>query len=249
MENDVLQDLSMAGVCWELSENPTNQNIRKKPIQQNFSDSANRPDTKPVIIPASAPITLDTVKSMVERPNDIQSLIRMIGEFNHPLRNGATNVVMPNIANNPNGLLIITDIPSSDDDLSGNILSGNAGEMIDKMLSAIDMNRDNVSIIPLVFWRTPGGRTPTREELDLVRPFINKILEMLKPNVILTLGTLAATEIGQINLTSMHGNDIKSESGYTIIPIYHPNYLILKPSAKRDVWNALQNVQKILKNA
>ena len=202
-----------------------------------------------VIIPPSAPITLDTVKSMAERPNDIQSLVRMVTEFNHPLRSGATNVVMPNIAQNPNGLLVITDIPSSDDDLSGKILSGNAGEMLDKMLSAIEMSRENVSIISLVFWRTPGGRTPSREELDLVRPFINKMIEMLKPRVILTLGTLAATEIGQINLTSMHGNEIETDAGYTVVPIYHPNYLILKPSAKRDVWNALQNVQKMLKNA
>jgi DNA polymerase len=202
-----------------------------------------------MIVPPSAPITLDTVKSMVTRPNDIQSLIRMICEFNHPLRNGATNVVIPNIATNPNGLLIITDIPSTDDDLSGNILSGIAGEMTDKMLSAIDMSRDSVSIIPLVFWRTPGGRTPTKEELDLVRPFIDKMIKMLNPRVILTFGTLAAQEIGQTSLTSEHGNEIKTESGYTVIPVYHPNYLILKPSAKRDVWNALQNVQKMLKNA
>ena len=185
---------------------------------------------------------------MVERPNDIDSLIRMIGEFNHPLRNGVTNVVMPNIATKPNGLLIITDSPSTDDDISGKILSGMAGEMTDKMLSALDMNRENVSIVPLSFWRTPGGRTPTREELDLVRPFIDKIIEMLKPKVIVTFGTLAATEIAQIDLSSLHGNEIQSPNGYTIIPVFHPNYLILKPSAKRDVWNALQNVQKLLKN-
>ena len=71
---------------------------------------------------------------------------------------------------------------------------------------------------------------------------------MLNPKVIVTFGTLAATEIANINLTSAHGDEIKSEKGYTIIPIYHPNYLILKPSAKKDVWNALQNIQKLLKN-
>ena len=86
--------------------------------------------TTPIIIPACAPITLDTVKSMVTRPVDTDSLVRMIGEFNHPLRSGATNVVLPNIAIKPNGLLIITDLPSSDDDLSGKILSGAAGAMM-----------------------------------------------------------------------------------------------------------------------
>ena len=249
MGKDSLLDLKMAGVQWELSETPCNCASKKTPVQQTFASQTNRQDTGPVIVPPSAPITLETVKSMVSRPTDIQSLVRMVCEFNHPLRNGVTNVVLPNIAQNPNGLLIITDIPSTDDDLSGNILSGIAGEMTDKMLSAIDMSRDSVSIVPLVFWRTPGGRTPTKEELDLVRPFIDKIIEMLNPKVILTFGTLAAQEIGQTNLTSMHGNEITTNSGYTVIPVYHPNYLILKPSAKRDVWNALQNVQKMLKNA
>ena len=247
MGSNALRDLNMAGVRWELAETTSKTDIKKTPIQQNFTDISNRSASKPIIVPPSAPITLDTVKSMVARPTDIDSLVRMICEFNHPLRDCATNAVSPNIAKNPNGLLIITDIPSTEDDLSGKILSGNAGELIDKMLSAIEMSRQEVSIIPLVFWRTPGGRTPTREELDLARPFVDKIIEMLKPKIIITLGTLAATEIAQANLTSGHGIEIQNDCGYIIIPIYHPNYLILKPSAKREVWDALQNVQKLLK--
>lgn len=241
MGHYALQDLNMAGVKWELTE-PHEKNQNKTVSSQKFFQQ------RPVIVPATAPITLDTVKSMVERPKDIDSLIRMIGEFNHPLRDGATNVVMPNIAKYPNGLLIITDMPSSDDDLSGQILSGQAGEMINNMLSAIEMSRDSVSIVPLIFWRPPGNRTPNREELDLARPFVDKIIQMLNPKMIITLGTLAATEIGQINLSTNHGCEIQHVNGYSVVPIYHPNYLILKPSAKRDVWGVLQNVQKILKN-
>lgn len=245
MRINAIQELKMAGIQWELVENPTNSTTK---TIQNQPNQPNRINTKPIIVPASAPLTLETVKSMVERPENISALVRMVAEFNHPLRNGATNVVMPNIAQKPNGLVIITDIPSADDDLSGQILSGAAGEMIDKMLSAIGMSRESVSIIPLVFWRTPGGRTPTREELDLVRPFTDKILDMLQPKVVLTLGTLSATEIAKINLTANHGNEIQSEQGYKIFPIYHPNYLMLKPSAKKDVWSVLQNVQNLLKN-
>ena len=245
MGYNALQDLYMAGVRWELSEDIKKHGLEK--TTQTNSASAYTP-SKPVIVPACAPITLDIAKSMATRPGDIESLVRMILEFNHPLRVGATNGVMPNIAPLPNGLVIITDMPSTDDDLSGKILSGAAGEMMDKMLSAIEMGRDSVSIVPLVFWRPPGGRTPTREELDLIRPFIDKMLEMLKPKIVITLGTLATTEIGQANLTANHGAQIQSDKGFTVIPMYHPNYLILKPSAKRDVWTVLQNVQKMLKN-
>lgn len=247
MLNHNLQDLSMAGVYWELTEEPIKQIKKQKPIQQSFQTSQDKSE-KNIIVPPTAPITLDTVKSMIVRPETIEALTRMVAEFNHPLRSGATNVVLPNIASNPNGLLIITDLPSSEDDLSGNILSGNAGDMVDKMLSAIDMTRKNVSIIPILFWRTPGGRTPTREEIDLSMPFVEKMINMLKPRIIITFGTLATTEIAKSNLNDAHGKEITSENGYTIIPMYHPNYLILKPSAKRDVWSALQNVQKLLKN-
>ena len=246
MGSYALQDLNMAGVYWELTETPFKSVSKKTPIQEELI--SNKEENKSVIIPPSAPITLDTVKSMVERPNDIDSLVRMIAEFNHPLRTGATNVVMPNIATKPNGLLIITDLPSSDDDLSGKILSGVAGELTDKMLSAIEMSSDNVSIIPLLFWRTPGGRSPNREELDLSLPFVNKMIDMLAPKIVITFGTLATSEITKTNLTDVHGNEIVLDNGLKIIPMYHPNYLILKPSAKKDVWDALQNIQKLLKN-
>ena len=246
MRNYVLQDLIMAGVQWELAENPTKPDVKKAPVQQTLlSDKEN---SRPIIVPPSAPITLDTVKSMVERPNDIDSLIRMVAEFNHPLRSGATNVVLPNIATKPNGVVIITDLPSPDDDASGKILSGQAGDLTDKMLAAINMSRESVSIIPLLFWRTPGGRTPNREEIDLSLPFVNKIIDMLKPKVVITFGTLSTTEFAKINLSDFHGAEITTDKGYTVIPMYHPNYLILKPSAKKDVWNALQNMQKLLKN-
>lgn len=247
MGKDILQDLHLAGVKWEITEETAKNAVKKPPVQQNFQNTQPCTD-QPIIVPAAAPITLDTVKSMVNRPTDTDSLVRMICEFNHPLRSGATNTVKPNIAKNPNGLLIITDLPSADDDLSGNILSGNTGEMTDKMLSAIGMSRENVSIIPLLFWRTPGGRTPLREELDLARPFVDKLIEMLMPRIIITFGTLAATEFAKTNLNDSNGNEIKDEKGRIIVPLYHPNYLILKPSAKKDVWVALQNIQKLLKN-
>jgi len=246
MEYNSLKDLDMAGVRWELDENlPLSNSIQKN--NSNQKNKSNRV-VSPMIVPASAPITLEVVQSMANRPTDINAITRMIYEFNHPLRSGVTNVVGPSFATNPNGLMIITDMPSSEDDLSGNILSGEVGELTDKMLSAIEMSRKTVSIIPLIFWHTPGNRTPTREELDLTRPFIDRIIGMTKPKVILTLGSLAAKEIANINIAKSHGIQTTIQKDIIVIPIYHPNYLLLKPSIKKEVWAVLQNVQKLLKN-
>lgn len=246
MQFEELRDLLISGVKWELSETST--------INLDATNSRQAATTvqraSAGIVPPVAPIqTISTATaiSMAARPGDLDTLCRMISEFNHPLRNSATNVVLPTIAPNPNGLIIVTDIPGADDDATGKILSGTTGELIDKMLAAIEMSRDNVSIVPMLFWRTPGGRTPSHEEIDLSRPFVDRIIGFLSPKIILTLGSLPAAEIGNIQITQDHGKVIDLANGVKLIAMYHPNYILLKPSVKRDVWAALQNVQKLLK--
>ena len=246
MQIEELRDLVLSGVKWELSETPTIA-LSTQPVPQQQSNQAR---TNPTVVPPIAPVqtvSQSTAVSMAARPGDLDALCRMIAEFNHPLRDGATNVVLPSIATKPNGLVIVTDMPGTDDDASGKILSGGAGELMDKMLSAIDMSSENVSITPMLFWRTPGGRTPTRSEIDLARPFVDRVLEMLAPRVILTIGSLPATEIGNVQIARDHGKVVDLPNGAKLIAMYHPNYLMLKPSAKREAWATLQDAQKLLK--
>ena len=248
MYREAPKDLILSGIQWEINEQPnlpicTDSGSHTAPTKCAHTTTSN-------IVPPIAPnqtISQSTVIAMASRPNDIDSLCRMIGEFNHPLRRSATNVVLPHIAPNPNGVIILTDMPSSDDDASGNILSGTTGDTVDKMLNAIEMSRNSVSIIPMLFWRTPGGRTPTNDEITLTRPFVDRLIVMLKPKIIITLGTLPATEFGHTQLPKNHGIPVDTAYGAKLVPIYHPNYMALKPSAKREVWDALQNIQNLLK--
>ncbi len=248
MQNS-LKDLVLAGVKWELSENSVGF---MELIHQN-APAPERTRTVSTVVPPISPIvpmSVDTAVAMATRPTTVDALLRMILEFNHPLRASVTNTVLPSAAKNPNGIMIITDIPSSDDDLSGNILSGVAGDLLDKMLVAIGMSRETVSITPLIFWRTPGGRTPSRTDLDLSRPFVDRFIELPEPKIIITLGTIAASEIVPgMNLMHNHGMESVLPNGIHVFSIYHPNYMILKPESKRDVWNVLQQVQNLLKNS
>ena len=246
-----IKDLVLSGVRWELTDAPMSVNVNNASAGKSAENTNVAGRTQTAIVPPIAPqqsVSVETATAMAARPADIDALCRMISEFNHPLRAGATNVVLPHIAKNPNGLVIVTDVPGGDDDLNGQILSGAAGELMDKMLAAIGMSRMMVSFVPMVFWRTPGGRTPTRQELDLARPFVNRVIEMLHPRFILTLGTLPAVEIANATLPRGHGMTVVLPNGVTAMPIFHPNYLMLKPAAKRDAWNALQIVQNLLKN-
>ena len=252
-----IRDLDLAGVQWEIADVPmvtrAKWNASAAATNTAPASDASTPGNAPrvMVVPPIAPIesiNVETAISMAARPTDIDNLIRMIGEFNHPLRAATTRTVFPNIAKNSNGLVIVTDVPGADDDASGQILSGRAGELLDKMLNAIGMSRDSVSIVPIIFWRTPGGRTPTADELALSRPFVNRLLEFLSPKMILTLGATPASEIANIALTHAHGRVSNAPDGTPVMSIYHPNYLLLKPSAKRDVWTALQELQNLLKN-
>ena len=251
-----LTDLVAAGVKWEIMEIPAAIGAAEKSAAAAAQKNATRPNdagrVATMVVPPIAPVqsvSVATAAAMAARPNDLDALCRMIAEFGHPLRAAATNVVLPHVATKPNGLVIITDMPGIDDDATGKILAGAAGELLDKMLAAIGMSRECVSISPMLFWRTPGGRTPTAEEMALSRPFVNRFLEISSPRVILTLGTSAATEIAGANLSRAHGGVVTLAGGAVAVPIFHPNYLLLKPNAKRDVWVALQQVENLLKNA
>lgn len=257
MNDNCVQDLILAGVKWEIADVPcalrakwgaaSAASVPQSQTAQNGGHVGARAAVVPPIAP-SCTVTQDAADSMARRPADVDGMLRMIGELNHPLRAAATGTVFPNIAKNPNGLVIVTDVPGAEDDATGKILSGASGELLDKMLAAIGMSRDNVSIVPIVFWRTPGGRTPTTDELSLARPFVSRLLEMLSPRAILTLGATPALEIANVKLSTAHGALCKTSDGVPVMPIYHPNYLLLKPSAKRDVWTALQELQNLLKN-
>ncbi len=257
MQNDALRDLVLSGVKWEISEYPfataaavaaATIHSSPAPVMAPVADTPRRPiSVVPPIAPVAA-ISVDTANAMAARPSDIESLNRMIAEFNHPLRGGVTNVVLPHVATNPSGVVIITDVPGADDDASGVILNPTspAGELLNKMMGAIGLSRDTISIIPITFWRTPGGRAPTADELNLGRPFVMRALELMNPKFVLTLGTLPAADILKRTLPRDHGMIDELSPGVQAMPLFHPNYLILKPAAKRDAWNALQNMQKML---
>ncbi|MCL2017956.1 MAG: uracil-DNA glycosylase [Alphaproteobacteria bacterium] len=249
MKNYSLQDLILSGVKWELLDEPATHRMHK--IKNNNESTAInstlRVSDSPAVPMAPVISTSDALEyaQAAAMATDNESLCAAIKGCNHPLRAFA-KTISPHLSGR---IVIITDSPSSDDDESGKILSGAAGDLLDKMMTAIGLSRDQTTIIPLVFWRPAGGRTPTREELDLARPFVDRAISLSAPKVILTLGTLAAAEIAGAALPKQHGETIKCKiqnADVKAIPIFHPNYILLKPDAKKPVWEALQKLLQIL---
>jgi DNA polymerase len=226
MKFNLLHDLDLAGVKWELSNfaYPGNKEFEKENYEQNTNTIKN------IIAPIS-PISLTTSQEFACKVTNFSELCNAITKFNHPLKMFAKNTIMPTIGER---LLILTDTPSSNDDESGQILSGVSGELLNKMLIAIGLEKDLVSICPLLFWRTPGGRTPTDEELSLTSPFIDKFIELTKPKAVLTLGALAAKY------------QFKNNFGVQVFSIPNLEFMILKPDSKKIAWEELQKLLKSL---
>ncbi|MCQ2562060.1 MAG: uracil-DNA glycosylase [Alphaproteobacteria bacterium] len=241
-----LLDLHLAGVEWEIQEKPIKTNLEKN----GTNNTSSKQHGEPIIVPAMAPVTLETAKSMANRPTDTESLSRMLGEFNHPLKSTATNVVLPSFSEIPSNILFITDFPNTEDDIAGQILSGKIGNLFDKMLNAINLSRKTINITPLLFWNTPGNRTPTTEEITLAKPFVDRIISLLHPTIIVTLGTFACKEFTGTKLSESHDTEITMPEyeNTTIFPIYHPSMMLLNTNLKRDAWETLQKIQKMLKN-
>lgn len=138
-------------------------------------------------------------------------------------------------------LMIIGEAPGRDEDQSGVPFVGPAGQLLDKMLAAIGLGEADVHITNAVYWRPPGNRTPSPQETQVCRPFLDRQIELVEPDFILLLGGAAAnTMLGvQGGIMRLRGNWREIEiDGRKIkaMPTLHPAFLLRSPANKRQAW-------------
>jgi uracil-DNA glycosylase family 4 len=149
-------------------------------------------------------------------------------------------------------LVIVTGWPSEDDDRLSQVLSGQAGELFDKMLAAINLSRQDVFIIQVVKCLTPGNRLPKADEINTCLPFLLRQIEILQPRLICTLGPLAAVallkrEESLFRLRGrIHAYHTMQGAVIPLLPTIHPAFLLKNPDLKKASWQDLQLLQKKL---
>jgi uracil-DNA glycosylase len=148
-------------------------------------------------------------------------------------------------------LMLIGDAPTSDDDQQGKPLAGAEGQLLDRMLAAIGLAEADVHIATSVYWRPPGNRRPTAVELAVCRPFLNRQIELVAPQIIVMLGELpvqhlfdSADKIMKVRGTwrdlTVSGRVLR------VLPMLHPSYLLKSPAAKRLAWADLRLLKSAL---
>ncbi len=147
-------------------------------------------------------------------------------------------------------LLIIGEAPGEDEDAQGESFVGQAGQLLNAMLQAIDLDRQVVYLTNVIKCRPPENRNPHISETICCDPYLQRQIELVKPKLILALGRVAAQHLlmSQDNLGEMRGKQ-HSYNGIPLIVSYHPAYLLRKPVEKRKSWQDLQRVKQIINSS
>jgi uracil-DNA glycosylase len=147
-------------------------------------------------------------------------------------------------------VMLIGEAPGRDEDLAGEPFVGKAGQLLDKMLAAIELTQHDVHITNIVYWRPPGNRTPTPQEAQVCRPFLERQVELVAPKLIVLLGGAAAKHMLDVTdgILRIRGRTHDIEIGSVrprAIATLHPAYLLRTPAAKRLAWRDLLTIKAL----
>ena len=192
-------------------------------------------------------------KDNLNKIKDLSELEIAIKNFNGcNLKNSAKNTVFAD--GNPNAkVMFIGEAPGKDEDIKGIPFVGLAGQLLDKMLFSIKLDRSKVYITNIIPWRPPGNRQPTTQEILLCVPFIQKHIELVRPKILVLLGGTATKALLLLDegIMKSRGKWHKYSSYGLANPIltraiFHPAFLLRSPSYKKLAWEDLKEIEKKL---
>lgn len=168
------------------------------------------------------------------------------------LKKGARNFVFSD--GNPGArVMIVGEAPGAEEDRIGRPFVGRAGQLLDRMLAAIGLDRTSdaperaVYITNVLPWRPPANRTPTAEEMAVMVPFLERHIALADPDVLILMGnTPCAALLGRSGILRMRGTWTQA-LGKPVMPMTHPAYLLRNPAAKREAWADLLEIQARLR--
>ena len=206
----------------------------------------------PVAVPDEGQIALARQRAATAATLD--ELRQQMAEFDGcNLKFTAKNLVFAD-GNPEASIMLVGEAPGRDEDLEGLPFVGRSGQLLDRMLAAIGLDRQSVYIANVIPWRPPGNRTPTPQETEICRPFIERQIELANPKVLVTLGgpsaktLLHATE-GVMRLRGNWKVHVTA-SGVAIpaMPTLHPAYLLRNPAHKKFAWRDFLEIKAKLRS-
>ena len=256
--NDALSTLNWlveAGADEAITDQPVNRLVAKAQVAPLPPAAPERPaPARPVPARAPAPLPLDgdaigTAQAAAAAATSLAELKAALEAFDGcALKRTATNTVFADgIAEGR--VMLIGEAPGRDEDRVGKPFVGRAGQLLDKMLASIALDRkSNAYITNVINWRPPDNRDPTPEEAAACLPFLRRHIELAQPRLIILLGAVAARHVVGVTdgIMRLRGRWLEYRIGDMMVPLMptlHPAYLLRQPAHKKLAWRDLQAVR------
>jgi DNA polymerase len=242
LTDEPVNRLSDPAIVPVASETPLSQPVRTIPA----AIPALRGETPPA--PEAA---IHLAREAARTAPTLEVLRELLEKFDGcALKSTATQLVFAD--GNPQArIMFVGEAPGREEDLEGLPFVGRSGKLLDRMIGAIGLDRTSAYIANVIPWRPPGNRTPTPQETQICLPFIQRQIELVNPDVLVTLGnpstqTLLSTREG---IMKTRGRWFDYDTGTRVIralATFHPAYLLRSPSYKRLSWQDLRSIAKAL---
>jgi DNA polymerase len=248
----VLEWYRQAGVDIAVDEAPVDRFATSAAAPVKRAPLPGRTPPAPAAVPA-VPLLTDPgeTRAIAAAAESLEALRAAVDAYDGcALKHRATQLCFAD--GNPEAeIMLVGEGPGEQEDRQGKPFVGRAGQLLDRMLGAIGLDRTQVYIANMVPWRPPGNRNPTPEELALCAPFLHRQVELVAPKVLVTLGNVPTQALFETNrgITRLRGQwktlTINSWSG-PAIPTLHPAFLLRTPSAKAQAWRDMLSLKAAL---
>ncbi|MEN8894333.1 uracil-DNA glycosylase [Planktotalea arctica] len=261
MESQLDYHTAKALLEWQVEFGVT-ETISDVPV--NRFEVAPEPKAKPVLVAAAqaraapvrpmhpAPVEVDgtaLARAASAGAHDIAALkVAMAGFEACELKRGARNLVFAD--GTPGArVMVIGEAPGREEDRDGLPFVGAAGQLLDKMLGAIDLSRtENAYLTNVLPWRPPQNREATPEEIAMLLPFLERHVTLAKPDFLVLMGNVACQAVlGKRGITRLRG-EWDEAMGLPVLPMFHPAYLLRNPEKKREAWADLLSLKARLRD-
>jgi len=246
-----------AGVDETISDTPQN---RFNEVAAKEAPAAQKSAAKTAPAPAqpgpqAGETLLHDACEIAAQANSLEELHKALLDYNGcALKKTATNLVFGD--GNPKAkIVLIGEGPGAEEDRQGLPFVGPGGQLLDKMLASIGLDRSHVFLSNIVFWRPPGNRTPTAQETALCMPFVERLMELIDPEVLVTLGGPAAKSmlaetsgVGRLRGKWYAYSTPKLSRPVQATALFHPEYLLSSPAHKREAWQDLLMIRDKLES-
>ncbi len=194
--------------------------------------------------PAAPPLAAADPERRAQAESALLAVREDIGDCKRCKLCSARTHIVYGVGSSTAELMFVGEAPGHDEDVQGEPFVGRAGQLLNKIIEAIGMRREDVYIANIIKCRPPGNRLPERDEIAACEGFLFRQIEAIRPRVVVSLGGLSAQILlGTATPISRLRGLFRDYRGTLLMPTFHPAFLLRNPAKKREVWEDMQKVR------